>query len=90
MSYNNHSVRVGADIGGTFTDVVLETGADQYSAKVLTNYSEPEQAIIDGLIKVVEIAGLGIEHVDTGTGAATDHEVTAPGRGANSCGRRLS
>ena len=45
MSYNNHSVRVGADIGGTFTDVVLEIGTDQYSAKVLTNYSEPEQAI---------------------------------------------
>ena len=61
MSYNNHSVRVGADIGGTFTDVVLEIGTDQYSAKVLTNYSEPEQAIIDGLVKVVGIAGVGIE-----------------------------
>ena len=75
MSYNNHSVRVGADIGGTFTDVVLEIGADQYSAKVLTNYSEPEQAIIDGLIKVTEIAGVGIEQVDQlihGTTLATN------------------
>lgn len=84
MSYNNHSVRVGADIGGTFTDVVLEIGPDQYSAKVLTNYSEPEQAIIDGLIKVVEIAGVGIEHVDQlihGTTLATNALIEQ--RGAN-------
>jgi len=84
MSYNNHSVRVGADIGGTFTDVVLEIGSDQYSAKVLTNYSEPEQAIIDGLIKVVEIAGVGIEHVDQlihGTTLATNALIEQ--RGAN-------
>ena len=84
MSYNNHSVRVGADIGGTFTDVVLEVGADQYSAKVLTNYSEPEQAIIDGLIKVAEIAGIGIEHVDQlihGTTLATNALIEQ--RGAN-------
>ena len=84
MSYNSHSVRVGADIGGTFTDVVLEIGSDQYSAKVLTNYSEPEQAIIDGLIKVVEIAGVGIEHVDQlihGTTLATNALIEQ--RGAN-------
>ena len=84
MSYNNHGVRVGADIGGTFTDVVLEIGADQYSAKVLTNYREPEQAIIDGLIKVVEIAGIGIEHVDQlihGTTLATNALIEQ--RGAN-------
>ena len=63
MSYNDQNVRVGADIGGTFTDVVLEIGPQQYSAKVLTNYSEPEQAIIDGLIKVTKIAGVGIDQV---------------------------
>jgi N-methylhydantoinase A len=84
MSYNNHSVRVGADIGGTFTDVVLEIGTDQYSAKVLTNYREPEQAIIDGLIKAVGIAGVGIEHVDQlihGTTLATNALIEQ--RGAN-------
>ena len=64
MSYQGHQVRVGADIGGTFTDVVLEAGPQQYSTKVLTNYSEPEQAIIDGLIKITEKAGIGLEHVD--------------------------
>jgi len=75
MSFENHSVRVGADIGGTFTDVVLECGEQQFSAKVLTNYSEPEQAIIDGLIKVTGLASIGIEQVDQlihGTTLATN------------------
>ena len=75
MSFENHSVRVGADIGGTFTDVVLECGEQQFSTKVLTNYSEPEQAIIDGLVKVTELAGIGIEQVDQlihGTTLATN------------------
>ena len=75
MGYNNQSVRVGADIGGTFTDVVLEHGSELYTAKVLTNNSNPEQAIIDGLDKVTQIAGVGIEHVDQfihGTTLATN------------------
>ena len=75
MSFQGHQVRVGADIGGTFTDVVLEAGPQQYSTKVLTNYSEPEQAIIDGLIKITEKAGIGPEHVDQlihGTTLATN------------------
>lgn len=75
MSYNNQSVRVGADIGGTFTDVVLEIGTQQFSAKVLTNYGEPEQAIIDGLVKVTQIAEIGLGHIDQlihGTTLATN------------------
>ena len=75
MSFNDQSVRIGADIGGTFTDVVLECGAQQFSTKVLTNYSEPEQAIIDGLVKVTELAGIAIEQVDQlihGTTLATN------------------
>jgi len=75
MSYQGHQVRVGADIGGTFTDVVLEAGPQQYSTKVLTSYNEPEQAIIDGLIKITEKSGIGLEHVDQlihGTTLATN------------------
>jgi len=41
--------RLGVDIGGTFTDVVLEIGTSQFSAKVLTTYAAPENAIIEGL-----------------------------------------
>jgi N-methylhydantoinase A len=75
MSHNDRRVRVGADIGGTFTDVVLECGEEQYSAKVLTNYAEPGQAIIDGLLKVTRIAGIGIAEIDQfihGTTLATN------------------
>ena len=70
-----HQVRVGADIGGTFTDVVLEAGPSQHSAKVLTTHSEPEQAIVEGLLKVVETSGIGIDRVDQlihGTTLATN------------------
>ncbi|MGI9488735.1 MAG: hydantoinase/oxoprolinase family protein [Geminicoccaceae bacterium] len=52
------SVRLGVDIGGTFTDVVLEDGADQFSAKVLTTYAAPEDAIIDGVNQVAAKAGI--------------------------------
>jgi len=75
MSYRGHQVRIGADIGGTFTDVVLEAGPQQFSAKVLTNYSEPEQAIIDGLMKITDKSGIGIERIDQlihGTTLATN------------------
>ncbi len=75
MSFNDQAVRVGADIGGTFTDVVLEFGNRQFSTKVLTNYSEPEQAIIDGLVKVAAQAGIEIAQVDQlihGTTLATN------------------
>ena len=49
---NQSSVRLGVDIGGTFTDVVLENGTDQFSTKVLTTYDAPEEAIIDGIKQV--------------------------------------
>ncbi|MGI9504488.1 MAG: hydantoinase/oxoprolinase N-terminal domain-containing protein, partial [Geminicoccaceae bacterium] len=52
------SIRAGVDIGGTFTDVVLEVGADRYSTKVLTTYAAPEDAIIDGIKQVAEEAGV--------------------------------
>jgi N-methylhydantoinase A len=75
MSYQGHQVRVGADIGGTFTDVVLEAGSIQHSIKVLTNYSEPEAAIIEGLLKVSGKSGIAVEHIDQlihGTTLATN------------------
>ncbi len=52
------SIRMGVDIGGTFTDVVLEIGETQYSTKVLTTYAAPEDAIIDGMQQVCSKAGV--------------------------------
>ena len=43
------SIRLGVDIGGTFTDVVLEGDDASFSTKVLTTYAAPEDAIIDGI-----------------------------------------
>ncbi|MGC6484780.1 MAG: hydantoinase/oxoprolinase family protein, partial [Candidatus Puniceispirillales bacterium] len=52
------TVRLGVDIGGTFTDVVLETPQGRFSTKVLTTYAAPEDAIIDGLHQVTAKAGI--------------------------------
>ena len=45
------SLRLGADIGGTFTDVVLDVAGRLHSTKVLTSYAEPEQAILVVLVE---------------------------------------
>lgn len=69
------SIRIGVDIGGTFTDVVLECGAEQYSTKVLTTYAAPEDAIITGMHQVCEKAGVNpsqIEQIIHGTTLATN------------------
>ncbi|MDJ0777415.1 MAG: hydantoinase/oxoprolinase family protein [Gammaproteobacteria bacterium] len=69
------SVRMGVDIGGTFTDVVLEIGDQRYSTKVLTTYAAPEDAILDGMRRVCAQAGIeptGIEQIIHGTTLATN------------------
>lgn len=68
-------IRVGVDIGGTFTDVALEKGGEIFSSKVLTNYTQPEQAIIDGIAKAAEAADISLSQIDTvihGTTLATN------------------
>lgn len=52
------TIRLGADIGGTFTDIALEVEGRFHSTKVLTNYAAPEQAILDGMRIVLAEAGL--------------------------------
>jgi len=51
--------RVGADIGGTFTDVAVEVGDERWSAKTLTTREAPERGIITGLRQALASAGLG-------------------------------
>ena len=70
-----HSIRLGADIGGTFTDVVLEVGNALHSTKVLTTYAAPENAIIEGMHQVCAKAGIKpeqIEQIIHGTTLATN------------------
>ena len=69
------SNRLGVDIGGTFTDVVLESNGQSFSTKVLTTYAAPEDAIIDGMRQVCAKAGVEPSQIDQiihGTTLATN------------------
>ena len=52
------TIRLGVDIGGTFTDVVLEDGTARHSTKVLTTYGAPENAIVEAILRVCTKAGV--------------------------------
>ncbi|MCP5149284.1 MAG: hydantoinase/oxoprolinase family protein [Ectothiorhodospiraceae bacterium] len=41
-------IRLAVDIGGTFTDVVLEAGERRFTAKTLTTHDAPERGILTG------------------------------------------
>ncbi|WP_296420331.1 hydantoinase/oxoprolinase family protein [Pseudooctadecabacter sp.] len=69
------TLRLGVDIGGTFTDVVLEKDGVPFSTKVLTTYVAPENAIIDGMHQVCAKAGVApadIDQIIHGTTLATN------------------
>lgn len=55
--------RLGVDIGGTFTDVVLELAGQRFSTKVLTTYAAPEDAIIEGMHRVCAKAGIAASQI---------------------------
>jgi N-methylhydantoinase A len=72
---SNLATRLGVDIGGTFTDVVLESGGQRFSAKVLTTYTAPEDAIVEGMQRVCAKAGItpsAIGQIIHGTTLATN------------------
>ncbi|WP_428670240.1 hydantoinase/oxoprolinase family protein [Reyranella sp.] len=52
------SVRLAVDIGGTFTDVVLETPEARYSTKVLTTKAAPEEGVLDGMMRALKLGGI--------------------------------
>lgn len=57
--------RLAVDIGGTFTDVALESGdgARLTSAKVLTTPAAPEQGVIEAIRTVLGIAGVAASEI---------------------------
>ena len=66
------SHRIGADIGGTFTDLVIvdETGALVRIAKVLTTPERPDEAVEQGIREVIreaDVPAAGVAHVVHGT-----------------------
>jgi N-methylhydantoinase A len=52
------NARLAADIGGTFTDVVLEHAGRRHSAKVLTTSRAPEEGMLEGISRVLADATL--------------------------------
>lgn len=68
-------IRLAADIGGTFTDVVLQTPQGRLTRKVLTTPSAPEQGVMDGIGLVIQDASLQFPDVTVfvhGTTLATN------------------
>ena len=67
-------VRIGIDIGGTFTDVVLERDGVRHAAKILTTQA-PAEGFMAGLETVMDAAGVVAGDVDLvlhGTTLATN------------------
>ncbi len=75
LRMTSNAIRLGVDIGGTFTDVVLEVSGEPFSTKVLTTYAAPENAIVDGMHQVCSKAGISpgqIDQIIHGTTLATN------------------
>ena len=67
--------RLAADIGGTFTDVVLDTPSGRHTAKVLTTARAPEAGVFEALDRVLERSATAATDVDVlvhGTTLATN------------------
>ncbi len=50
--------RLAADIGGTFTDIAVETENDLFTCKVLTTPQAPEEGVFNGIDRALEGTGL--------------------------------
>ncbi len=68
-------VRLAADIGGTFTDIVLDIGGKRLTRKVLTTAGRPEEGVLEGMALVLSDASLHASDIDVfvhGTTLATN------------------
>src|SRR5437899_9878128 len=57
------TVRLGVDIGGTFTDVALEVGERRYTTKILTTPRAPEDGVLAALRAVTAEAAIAPSQV---------------------------
>lgn len=63
------------DIGGTFTDIVLETTNQRYSCKVLTSVNQPELGVMQGIKQLLKESGVDAKDIQSfihGTTLATN------------------
>ena len=76
------TIRLGLDIGGTFTDVALEVGERRFTGKTLTTPGAPEEGVLTALRAVTEAAGIEPRQVDLiihGTTLATNAVIERKG-----------
>ena len=78
------SYRLGVDVGGTFTDLLLvnEGTGQTWTAKVPSTPADQSIGVLNGLARVCERAGISpdhIEHVMHGTTVATNTVLTGSG-----------
>ncbi len=67
--------RIAIDIGGTFTDVVAESGSGRVTTKVLTTPAAPEHGVFTGISLALQEANLKASEIDLlihGTTLATN------------------
>lgn len=71
----NNRIRIGIDVGGTFTDFALSRDGLFHSNKVLTTHAAPAQAImagLQGLLSQTACKPAGVELIVHGTTLATN------------------
>ena len=78
------SYRLGVDVGGTFTDLLLvhEKSGQTWSAKVPSTPADQSIGVLNGILRVCERAGIDpqiIDHVMHGTTVATNTVLTGTG-----------
>ena len=79
-------MRLAIDIGGTFTDIVLEDKTNLFTKKVLTSTSQPEVAVIEGVVELLQenkIKSSDINMIIHGTTLATNAVIER--KGAKTC-----
>lgn len=71
----NRNIRWATDIGGTFTDIVIDIDGKLHTKKVLTTPHAPERAVIDGSLEFMQTIGVVPSDIDLfvhGTTLATN------------------
>ena len=77
-------IRIGADVGGTFTDVVaIDAAGRVWTHKILSTPPDFEQAVLEAvaqLLRAADSAGAAVTEVAHGTTVATNAVLEHRGR----------
>jgi N-methylhydantoinase A len=71
----SHHSRLAVDVGGTFTDLVLQNGPARYTGKILTTPRAPEEGVLQGIAQILAQARIDADRLDLmifGTTLATN------------------